>query len=359
VNPVNQRSETQPVRASEALDWLALENYLRPRLAEVLKEHSALPFSVDQFPGGHSNLTYLIRFGQREFVLRRPPLGPVAPKAHDMAREHHVLDAVHRVYPLAPQPFLLCEDATVIGSTFYVMERRKGLVVRTTEPAQLLDQPHERGRASKAMIEALSQLHNIDIEGHGLVGLGKPQGFVTRQVEGWTKRWHGSKTSELTEMDQLATWLHERIPTEPLRPTLVHGDFKLDNVMFDANDIGRLVAIFDWEMSSVGDPLVDLGILLCYWVHAANSPGPRDTVAAVTNQPGWFTREQLVESYGNQTGFDLSNLKFYEVFAVFKLAVVLQQIFYRYHRGQTDDPRFAELDRRVAWLARVATPLMN
>jgi aminoglycoside phosphotransferase (APT) family kinase protein len=208
------------------------------------------------------------------------------------------------------------------------------------------------------MINALAKLHAVDIQAHGIVSLGKPTGFVERQVKGWIGRWHGSQTSDLPEMDLIAAWLAERLPSDPLRPTLVHGDFKLDNAMFDAGNIGRLVAVFDWEMSAVGDPLVDVGILLCYWVHTATTSSPRDSVASVTHYPGWFTRAELLDRYAEQTKRDLSNIRFYEVFAVFKLAVVLQQIFYRYDRGQTDDPRFAELDRRVAWLARIATPML-
>lgn len=352
--------DTKPVRESEQLDWRALENYVRPRLATLLGHDfpSEAPLTIAQFPGGHSNLTYLLRFGESEFVLRRPPFGPVPPKAHDMAREYHVLAAVHPVYSLAPRPFLLCEDSAVIGSTFYIMERRHGLVVRATEPPQLLDRPDERRRASVAMIDALARLHMVDIQTHGLISLGKPNGFVKRQVNGWINRWHGSQTSEVPEMDSLAAWLSERLPPEPFRPTLVHGDFKLDNAMFDAGNVGRLVGVFDWEMSSLGDPLVDLGILLCYWVHTATASAPRDSVATVTHHPGWFTRSELLDRYAEQTKLDLSNISFYEVFAVFKLAVVVQQIFYRYHRGQTDDPRFAELDRRVEWLARIATPMM-
>ncbi len=356
-----EATDTRPVRASEQLDWGALESYVRPRLAVVLGHHfpADAPLTIEQFPGGHSNLTYLLRFDESEFVLRRPPFGPVAPKAHDMAREYHILDAVHPVYPLAPRTFLLCEEANVIGSIFYIMERRRGLVVRGTEPPQLQNQPAERRRASVAMIDALARLHAVDIQAHGLVSLGKPAGFVERQVNGWISRWHGSQTSDVPEMDSLAAWLAERLPPSALRPTLVHGDFKLDNAMFDAGNIGQLVGVFDWEMSSVGDPLVDLGILLCYWVHTATTSSPRDSVAAVTHHPGWFTRTELLDRYAEQTKLDLSNISFYEVFAVFKLAVVLQQIFYRYHRGQTDDPRFAELDRRVEWLARIATPLIE
>jgi aminoglycoside phosphotransferase (APT) family kinase protein len=352
--------DTKPVRASEQLDWRALETYVRPLLSALpgCDLNSDRSLTVEQFPGGHSNLTYLLRFGESEFVLRRPPFGPVAPKAHDMVREYHILNAVHPLYPLAPRPLLLCEDTAVIGSTFYIMERRRGLVVRATEPSMLQNQPAERRRASVAMIDALARLHAVDIQAQGLVSLGKPAGFMERQVSGWISRWHGSQTSDVPEMDSLAAWLGERLPPDPLRPTLVHGDFKLDNAMFNADNVGQLVAVFDWEMSAVGDPLVDLGILLCYWVHTATTSSPRDSVAAVTHHPGWFTRSELLERYAEQTKLDLSNISFYEVFAVFKLAVVLQQIFYRYHRGQTDDPRFAELDRRVEWLARIAVPMM-
>jgi len=312
--------------------------------------------TVEQFPGGHSNLTYLLRFGAREFVMRRPPFGPVPAKAHDMAREYRVLEAVHPVYSLAPRPLVLCEDAGIVGSTFYIMERRRGLVVRDEEPPQLAERPAERRRTSAALVDALADLHAVDIEAHGLGHLGKPAGFVARQVRGWAERWHGSRTSELPEMDALAAWLAGRLPPEPSSPALVHGDFKLDNVMLDARDTGRVIAVFDWEMSAVGDPLVDLGILLCYWVHVS-AAAQRDAVASVTHGAGWFTREEIAARYAARTRFDLTRMNFYEVFAVFKLAVVLQQIFYRYRRGQTDDPRFAALGERVAWLARLAASL--
>ncbi len=351
-------SDTRPVRASEQLDWDALAGYAREQLAAVLGKQAvaAAQMTVEQFPGGHSNLTYLLRFGNQEFVMRRPPFGPVPPKAHDMAREYRILAAVHTAYPLAPRPFLLCEDPSVIGATFYIMERRHGVVVRDDEPPELADRPAARRRTSVALVDALADLHAVDIEAHGLAALGKPAGFVARQVRGWSERWKGSQTSELPEMDTLAAWLAESLPPDPVRPTLVHGDFKLDNVMLDARDVGRIAAVFDWEMSAVGDPLVDLGILLCYWVHTA-AASRHDTLTPVTQRAGWFTREEIIERYAARTGSDLTKIKFYEVFAVFKLAVVLQQIFYRYHRGQTDDPRFATLDERVVGLARTAATL--
>ncbi len=350
--------DTKPVRASEQLDWDALANYVREKLVAVLGKRfdAAAPVTVEQFPGGHSNLTYLLRFGTQEFVMRRPPFGPVPPRAHDMAREYRILEAVHPVFALAPQPYVLCEDMSIIGSVFYVMERRRGLVVRDAEPPELANLPAARRRVSQALVDALARLHAVDIGAHGLARLGKPVGFVARQVRGWSERWKGSQTSNLREMDLLAAWLAERLPPEPLRPTLVHGDFKLDNVMLDARDTGRVVAVFDWEMSAVGDPLVDLGILLAYWVHISTL-SQRDAVTSVTDREGWFTRAEILERYSAGTELDLTNIAFYEVFAVFKLAVVLQQIYYRYRRGQTDDPRFATLDERVAWLAGMATAL--
>jgi len=350
---MSSSSETTAVRPSEQLNWPSLEKYLREKLPFDLNPS---PITVEQFPGGHSNLTYLLRFGQQEFALRRPPFGPVPAKAHDMVREGRILEALNPVYPLAPKPYLLCDDVSIIGSTFYVMERRRGIVIRQVEPAEVLANPGERRRISAAIVDALADLHLIDVQSTNLYALGKPEGFVERQVRGWSQRWQGSKTGERAEMDQLSAWLLERLPPDPITPALLHGDYKLDNVMLDAQDLGRLVAVFDWEMSAVGDPLVDLGILLAYWVHTAEL-ARGDSLSAVTGQPGWYTRSEILERYAARTGRDLSRIEFYEVFAVFKLAVVLQQIFYRYHRGQTDDQRFAKLDKHVERLAQIATQL--
>jgi aminoglycoside phosphotransferase (APT) family kinase protein len=302
---------------------------------------------VEQFPGGHSNLTYLLRFGAHQLVLRRPPFGPVPPRAHDMARECRLLQAVHPVFPLAPRPFLLCEDLTVAGFVFYVMERRRGLVIRDEEPPELNNRPDLRRGISEAMVDTLANLHAIDVTKHGLDALGKPAGFVARQIRGWTERWHGSKTSEVPEMEQVAAWLDARIPPDPPKASLVHGDYKLDNVILDASASYRLVAVLDWEMSAIGDPLVDLGIVLCYWLYTEG----------VTNHPGWFNRQEILQRYAHRAQRSVENIALYEVFAVFKLAVVLQQIYARYVRGQTDDPRFASLGERVRLLARKAASL--
>jgi aminoglycoside phosphotransferase (APT) family kinase protein len=347
--------DTRDVRSTEQLDWSALAKYLRWHLAEhqIPGLDLAADMQVSQFPGGHSNLTYLVRFGGAELVLRRPPLGPVPPKAHDMAREFRWLAGVHPVFELAPRPYVLCEDPAIIGSVFYVMERRRGVVVRQEEPVGLANRPEVRRALSESLVDTLASLHSIDVTRGALAALGKPEGFVERQVRGWTSRWEGSKLDELPEMDALRDWLIARLPANPDMPAIVHGDYKLDNVLLDPLDVTRLVAIFDWEMSALGDPLVDLGILLAYWRPTA-PPEQRDALTSVTHRDGYFTREEIIDRYTAQSGRDLSNIRYYETFALFKIAVVIQQIYYRYRRGQTDDPRFANFGERVTFLARRA-----
>jgi aminoglycoside phosphotransferase (APT) family kinase protein len=343
--------DTSPVRGGERLDWARLQAYLREHLDP--REISGLDLSsemeVAQFPGGHSNLTYVVRFGAVELVVRRPPLGPVAPTAHDVTREHRWLVALNPVFPLAPRPYLVCEDAGVIGSVFYVMERRRGLVVRHEDAASWVDRRDDCRCVSHALVDTLARLHEIDVAARGLSGLGKPAGFLLRQVRGWTERWLRSQTDAVPQMDALAEWLLRRLPPDPMRPSIVHGDFKLDNVMLDAADVGRLVAVLDWEMCALGDPLVDLGILLAYW--PPSTPGARPLR---TDPSGWLTRDEIVARYASRSGRDLSAIRYYETFALFKVAVVLQQIYYRYARGQTDDARFADFGERVAALAREA-----
>jgi aminoglycoside phosphotransferase (APT) family kinase protein len=349
--------DARAVRAGEQLDWDRLLSWLRERLPAcgiAGLDVDAEP-EIAQFPGGHSNLTYLLRFGASDIVVRRPPFGPVPPTAHDMAREFRWLDAMHRVFPLAPRPYLLCEDTSVIGSVFYAMERRNGVVVRTEEPPALAN-PAARRRLSESLVGTLVSLHAIDVAANGLDTLGKPAGFLERQVRGWTDRWHRSQTTPLAEMDALADYLRVHLPPDPVRPSVVHGDFKLDNVMLAPAEVGRIVGVFDWEMSALGDPLVDIGILLTYWTPTA-PPGQRDALTTVTDRPGYFTTGEIVDRYAAQSGRDVSGIRYYEIFAVFKIAVVIQQIYARFVHGQTSDPRFATFDARVAYLARHAAGL--
>ncbi|HVG19740.1 MAG TPA: phosphotransferase family protein [Blastocatellia bacterium] len=364
VNDPQTMKDTAPIRTGEELDADALERYLRGRLPELMPGETLgdARMEIEQFPGGHSNLTYLVRLGGCEFVLRRPPFGPVAPTAHDMPREFRLLSAVHPHFNLAPRTYLLCEDASIIGVPFYLMERRRGLVIRRDIPEQIRDDLRLRRRVSRGMVDTLAALHSVDIYSTGLLDIGKPVGFVTRQVRGWTDRWNRSKTSEVAEIDEVIGWLAARIPPEPDpengRPaTLVHNDFKLDNVMLDPDDPSRVVAVLDWEMCTAGDPLIDVGIFLCYWAQKDDPEARRESISPVTTEPGWMSRDEITERYAMKTGRELSGIAFYEVFALFKVAVVLQQIYFRFVRGQTSDERFKDFDRRVAGLARAALEL--
>ena len=352
--------DVRPVRAGEQLNWARVAAYLREHLPAlgIPGLDVSLEPRVEQFHGGHSNLTYLLHYGGLELVLRRPPLGPLPPTAHDMAREYRWLAAIHPCFPLAPRPRLLCEDPAVAGAPFYVMERRHGLGVRADEPPQLAAQPAARRRASRALVETLAALHAVDVEAHGMSHLGKPAGFVERQVRGWTERWLRSQTDAIPEMDALAAWLPRQLPPNAAPPAIVHGDFKLDNVMLDPADVGRLVAVFDWEMTALGDPLIDVGIFLAYWSQGRGL-APNDALAAVTDRPGWFSRAEVLDCYAATSGRDLTRMAFYEAFALFKIAVVIQQIYFRYRRGQTTDERFAQFDVRVRHLAMQAAAVAN
>jgi aminoglycoside phosphotransferase (APT) family kinase protein len=344
------------VRAGEELDLVRLDSYLRERL----DVDPTVAIELKQFPGGHSNLTYLIRYGNHEFVLRRPPMGPVAPTAHDMPREFKLLSVINPHYPFAPKPVLLCEDASIIGVPFYLMERRRGLIVRFKVPEEIGENLALRRRLSESVVDTLVALHAVDIQSSGIVQIGKPAGFVTRQVRGWADRWQRSKTNELAEMDQVISWLVDRIPAESdAIATIVHNDFKLDNIMLDPDDPTRVVAVLDWEMCTVGDPLVDVGLFLSYWTMKGTDGGSDQnrSLRAVTNGPGWMTREEIIKQYEARTGRDLSRIVFYETFARFKVAVVIQQIYFRYVRGQTHDERFRNLDSLVRELSREALEL--
>lgn len=349
--------DSTEVRAGEELNLAALDRYLRDQLGDGKLESDAATLELEQFPGGHSNLTYLVRYGAQEFVLRRPPVGPVAPTAHDMPREFKLLSVVHPSFPLAPAPVLLCEDASIIGVPFYLMERRRGDIVRT--PGSVSEDHAFRRLLSASVVDTLAALHAVEIQSSGIVKIGKPAGFVERQVRGWAERWQRSQTGAVAEMDDVIKWLGERLPTDDgSNATIVHNDFKLDNLMLDRDHPARVVAVLDWEMCSVGDPLIDVGLALTYWTMSGGEKGdPNSSLRAVTNGPGWFTREEFISRYFARTGRDLSRIVFYETFARFKVAVVIQQIYFRYVKGQTRDERFRNFDQLVLELARDAIGL--
>ena len=333
-------SDTAPMRPGEELDLARLGDYLNQHLP-------AATYEVEQFSGGHSNLTYLLKAGAREYVLRRAPLGPVAPKAHDMAREYNVLRRLHPVFGEAPGVVHLCEDASVIGAVFYLMERRRGVIFR--DPSLIAEYGRER---SLAMVDTLVELHAVDIRAAGLDALGKPEGFLERQVTGWVGRWRNAALPESPDAARVVSVLTSQIPASP-PATVVHNDYKLDNVMFSEREPGVIEAVLDWEMTTVGDPLADVGLALCYWeMGGAYGKG-------AGRPAGWLSEDEFVERYAASTGRDMTHLRWHRVLGVFKLAVILQQIYVRYARGQTRDERFAGFGERVQMLMERARELAD
>jgi aminoglycoside phosphotransferase (APT) family kinase protein len=337
------------------MDW--------PRLADYLAAHldgATPPMQVLQFPGGSANLTYLARFGtgagSTEYVIRRPPLGPVAPGAHDMVREHKVLSRLHRSYPKAPRCWLLCEDESIIGSKFIVCERRRGVVVRDRFPIEMARQKNVAMRTSYALVEAMAELHNVDPAAIDLADLGKPQGFVARQVSGWYQRWQLAKHEEVSQVDEIHDRLQARLPT-PQRVSILHNDLKLDNCQFAVDNPDQVTSVFDWDMATLGDPLIDLGTLLGYW------PDPDDVLPRAVRAEGagseFPSRAEMTARYAAVSGLDTTTIWWYEAFALWKTAVVLQQMYIRYLRGQTQDERFAALPERIPVLLEQAFELIN
>jgi aminoglycoside phosphotransferase (APT) family kinase protein len=330
---------------------------LGPYLREALGDPSG-DITVEQFPGGHSNLTYLVKVGDREAVLRRPPFGSKVKSAHDMGREHRLLSKLSPVYRRAPKPIAFCEDESILGAKFYLMERLRGVIVRKRAPEGVALDAETARALCASFVDTLVELHAIDYEAIGLGDFGHPQGFVERQVTGWTKRYEGSQTDDIPEILSAARWLAENIKESP-PASLIHNDYKYDNIILDPRDVTNIIGILDWEMSTLGDPLMDLGTALCYWVEADDPEDLRRVRMGPTDIPGSFTRREIAHEYAARSGRDLSNIVFYYVFGLFRASVVLQQIYYRYAKGLTKDERFAAMIEGVRTLARQAALVMD
>ncbi|HEV2743460.1 MAG TPA: phosphotransferase family protein [Rubrobacter sp.] len=345
-------SETIKVREGEGFDPEAVEGVLREKI-EGLPEGN---LEVEQFPSGASNLTYLLRIGEWEGVLRRPPLGPIPPKAHDMGRESGILSKLNAAYPLAPKPYFFTDDEEIIGAPFYVMEKRTGVVLDDSFPEGV--EPDEglcRG-ISRTVVDTLVELHAVDPDEAGLGELGRPEGFLGRQTEGWIGRYDTAKTDEIDEVGPLTDWLAANVPESP-SPTVIHNDYKLNNLVLNPDDLTDVRAVLDWEMTTVGDPLFDLAVSLSYWTEPGDPDDLKAVMPTVTSTPGFMTRRELIDLYAERSGRDLSEMHWYVVFGYFKLAGILQQIFARWKNGQTQDERFATFGDRVRTLILHAEPL--
>jgi aminoglycoside phosphotransferase (APT) family kinase protein len=341
------------VRQGEELPVAALERYIHEHL-----ENSNGALYVEQFAHGHSNLTYLLRIGEQELVLRREPFHNPVKSAHDMGREYRVLSKLHLAYAPAPRPILYCEDAAILGAPFYLMERRRGVILRQQSLMDLEIDWAMAHRLSMALIDNLALLHSLDYRAIGLSDLGKPEGYTARQVAGWASRYDQAKTKESPVMDRIALWLGAHQPPD-VNPALIHNDYKYDNIVLDPADLTNIIGVLDWEMATVGCPLMDLGTTLGYWVDVDDPPALRQAAMGPTNLPGSLTRQRLVDRYAERTGRDVSGVLFHYVFGLFKIAVIVQQIHARYVRGSTQDARFARLSQLVDVLADQAARTLD
>ena len=329
------------IRRGEELDLARLQEYLLCSLPDADGQ-----LTVQQFPSGWSNLTYLLKLGDQELVLRRPPFGNQVKSAHDMGREFKVLSKLSDVFPPAPRPYLYCQDSEVIGDEFYVMERRRGIVIRAEPPEELTGDPHIVRRLCESFINCMADLHAVDFAAAGLGDLGRPEGYIQRQVQGWAKRYEKSKTDEYACMDRLGRWLADNMPAEGT-PALIHNDFKHDNLILNQEDLSEIIAVLDWEMATLGDPLMDLGTTLAYWVEPDDDAERRMIAFGPTALQGSLTRQEVADAYAARSGVSTNNILFYYCFGLYKLAVVVQQIYARFARGATQDQRFKNLNLRV------------
>lgn len=344
--------KSSPPRSGEELDLGKLHAYLTANLPDLSGD-----LTVEQFPSGYSNLTYLLRVGERDLVLRRPPFGSKVKSAHDMGREFRVLQALHPIYPPAPKPLLFCEDLDVMGAQFYVMDRIKGIILRGKRPAGFETTPELTRATCEALVDNLATLHALDYEAAGLGHMRKEGSYVERQVKGWVERYFGSKTDDIPAIEDTAKWLQEHYPADS-GAVLVHNDYKFDNVMLAPDDLTRIIGVLDWEMCTIGDPLMDLGTALGYWMEPSD-PSMGVVQCFLTTAPGALTRREFAERYALKTGRDIANINFYYIFALFKLAVIVQQIYYRYKQGLTKDDRFAPLIFMVGALGMKATEVID
>jgi len=331
------------IREGEELDPVILKDYITAAVPGLSGE-----ISIKQFPSGFSNLTYLISMGENQWVLRRPPFGTKAKSAHDMGREYKVLSALHSAYPYAPEPLLFCQDESVLGSEFYMMKYLKGCIIRSQYPPELQLSPEQVRQQFYNWLDGLSQLHAVDYKAVGLAELGRPEGYVRRQVDGWSKRYTAAMTPDgIPTFERTMQWLQDKMPPESKKVGIIHNDYKMDNVIWSLDDPLKLIGVLDWEMTTLGDPLMDLGCTLGYWVDPSDPEHFKKFLAMPTTNPGAPTRAELVDRFSKNLNISVDHFDYYFCFGLFRLAGIGQQIFYRYYHGQTKDKRFAKLRDKV------------
>ncbi|MGB0495778.1 MAG: phosphotransferase family protein [Kangiellaceae bacterium] len=333
---------TQNSRESDKLPIENLADYLSKYMPDFIQSKQ---LHIEQFPSGASNLTYQLTSGDKNIILRRPPAGTKAASAHDMVREFNVIKSVGSFYALSPKPLLLCEDKNVIGDNFFIMEQIQGLGVDKNLPVEMTNEQQQT--LCDNFIEALIQLHEIDISSSQLSQLGKPEGYVERQLEGWQKRFEKAKTDDVGSSTKIYQWLKNNLPKSSGHQSLVHNDYKFDNLILDPQNPEKIKGVLDWEMTTLGDPLLDLGCSLAYWINSNDAAEMHAIRMMPTHLEGMMTREEIFKKYCEKRGLTTFNFTPYYVFGLFRLAVIVQQIYYRYYHGQTDNPKFKNFAQLV------------
>ncbi|SEF37237.1 Predicted kinase, aminoglycoside phosphotransferase (APT) family [Amycolatopsis pretoriensis] len=336
---------TVEVREEDAFDAAAVHAWLTTRVEGL----GAEPPSVRQFPGGASNLTYLLTYPDRELILRRPPAGHKAASAHDMRREYRVQHALKPVFPYVPRMLAFGDDESVLGGDFYVMEKLNGLILRGDLPEGVTLTPEQARSLSGKVVDRLVDLHAVDVEAAGLADLGKGAGYVERQIRGWSDRYVAARTDNVGDFAEVRAWLAANQPAE-VKICLIHNDYRLDNLVLDGPSTLNITGVLDWEMATLGDPLMELGSMLAYWVEAGDDDVMKASRRQPTHLPGMFTREEFVARYAEKTGLEVGDWRFYEVYGLFRLAAVLQQLYRRYHDGGTRNPAFKDFWQFVGYL---------
>jgi len=354
VNIVGITDKAEAIRSGEEIDPIAIKKFLQENISDI-----AGKIAITQFPSGFSNLTYMIDMGGRQMILRRPPIGAKVKAGHDMGREYRVLKALYPVFHYCPEPLAYTEDTSIIGSPFFIMDKLSGIILRKDLPQELFFSKEQAKQLCLNLIDQLAHIHGINVKKAGLGFIGKPTGYVKRQVDGWSSRYRKAKTKDAPDCEKIMAWLKDKMPQDTDHPTIVHNDYKFDNVVLDPNQPEKIIGILDWEMTTYGDPLMDLGNSLAYWVEKDDPEEIQMMRTMPTNMPGALTRREILDYYEKKTGRSTQQFDYYYCFGLFRLAVIAQQIYYRYFHKITDNKRFAMLIFAVAALEKTALKIIG
>lgn len=349
----NLLDKASMVRQGEELDIVAINAFLKAQIADLQGEPQ-----LEQFAGGASNLTYLVRYPERDLILRRPPFGHKAKSAHDMLREAKVMTALKPVYPYVPSVLASSQAGEVMDVDFYVMERIKGIIPRQNLPKGLSLSPEDTRQLCLNVIDKMIELHQVDYQAAGLQNMGKGDGYVKRQIDGWSDRFRKSHTPDVNSFEEVMAWLQAKMPAHDVATCLIHNDFRFDNVVLNANSPLEVIGVLDWEMATLGDPLMDLGNTLAYWVQADDDATFQMMRRQPTHLQGMLTRQEVIAYYGKKTGYKVDNFDFYSIYGLFRLAGIIQQIYYRFYHGQSKNPQFATFGQMANYLEQRCLGLM-